>query len=150
MERTVISDPPGDTLPPCPWHGISSTTIMTLTGRSRWQLARDRMDGQGLPFFKRGIYKGNKTYYLAAAVLEPDLPFWQACRSHLVAHDLIDIDAGIEATWITLNHWQLKAPSMFPSTGVTTAPRRPTLLLENIERAYRLSAHNSSPTGELP
>ncbi len=127
----------------CPWHGIHSNITVRLTGRSRWQLARDRMECRGLPHFTLDTFRGNKIYYVASAVLFPDIPLWVVCRDVLANVSLSEPDATLEQVWTTLSYWQTNGPSLFATSNLTTQPREPANLLRQIEPIFFQSAHNS-------
>ncbi len=101
------------------------------------------MDGKGLPYFSTGTFKGNKVYYVAAAVLYPDQPLWSACRDALVRVNLIEPHATADQTWATLSFWQTTGPSLFATSALTTHPREPDSLLRQIEPIFLRYAHNS-------
>ena len=126
-----------------PWHGLHSNIAIRLTGQSRWQLARDRMEHRGLPHFTLDTFHGNKIYYVASAVLFPDIPLWVACRDVLSRVSLSEPDAALEQVWTTLSYWQTNGPSLFPASNLTTHPRDPVSLLRQIEPLFFHSAHNS-------
>jgi hypothetical protein len=53
----------------------------------------------GLPYFSKGLFVGNRTYYIAGPVLWPELPFWQACRLGCGWLMKKNPDAGPEEVW---------------------------------------------------
>lgn len=87
---------------PRAWAAITSNDVIALTGLSRWHLASERMGGRGLPYFSRGLFKGNRTYYIAGPVIWPDLPFWQACRLGCERLSKRNPDASPEEVWEAL------------------------------------------------
>ena len=126
-----------------------SNLAIKHTGRSRWQLARDRMEGKGLPFFRSDIFKGVQVYYLASAILEPTAPLWIACRAHLASAQLTDPNASPESVWAALTYWQITAPQRFRSSALTTRPLRPRRLIQDLEAAFMASVHNSPISGRI-
>lgn len=87
---------------PRAWAAITSNDVIALTGRTRWHLASERMGGRGLPYFSPGLFKGNRTYYVAGPVIWPDLPFWQACRLGCERLSKRNPDACPEEVWQAL------------------------------------------------
>jgi len=102
------------------------------------------MDGKGLPYFHGDTFRGNRIYYVAGTVIQPDLPFWVACRDALAGCGLVDARAKPEQTWEALAYWQTTGPSLFTNSKVTTPPIRSAYLLQQVEPLFTESAHNTT------